>query len=499
MKKIKLINILLSLSISPIAFVVSCKQTNSEQTPSNDNTTKVMNPEKTPEAELEIEVNQANDLDLFGIEKGNNIIDLISNELLSNSIKNESVFIFDRVGKKVLIQPKGTVRVDWKNLGNRSELDVFSTNLSLSSYQLANAKNPTYINERNQQRISSFIDYEIMGDFIEFEYKIALFDKGNISLSNLTFKSKFDLKTGAKQTIKVKYKVKNQEQETTIKSSVTTHINPSSVNESNYVYDANNNYYASANGLYGLDLWKELNKIQKSKRHSIKSYNDLPTFYNNSSAFKDNYYEKDGSILDIYSENPEGNDPYIYTTYKGGDGRNEGSGTNREHVIPQSWFSKVEPLRNDPTFVWPSDIKVNAVRANFPHDDVTNITSTSQNGSKSGTNSLGEKVFEVIDAFKGDIARAYLYFASSYFDKNISNGNSILTDVFPNIKEHYLLTYLNWNSKDPVDMFDINRNNETFKETTIRNPFIDYPNLASSLFGQNPKPFENKGVLINMQ
>ncbi|WP_334687332.1 endonuclease [Mycoplasmopsis felis] len=172
---------------------------------------------------------------------------------------------------------------------------------------------------------------------------------------------------------------------------------------------------------------------------------------------------------------------------------------NREHVIPQSWFSKVEPLRNDPTFVWPSDIKVNAVRANFPHDDVTNITSTSQNGSKSGTNSLGEKVFEVIDAFKGDIARAYLYFASSYFDKNISNGNSILTDVFPNIKEHYLLTYLNWNSKDPVDMFDINRNNETFKETTIRNPFIDYPNLASSLFGQNPKPFENKGVLINMQ
>lgn len=41
MKKIKLINILLSLSISPIAFVVSRKQT-----PSNDITTKVMSPEK---------------------------------------------------------------------------------------------------------------------------------------------------------------------------------------------------------------------------------------------------------------------------------------------------------------------------------------------------------------------------------------------------------------------------------------------------------------------
>ncbi|UWW00431.1 hypothetical protein NW064_04055 [Mycoplasmopsis felis] len=54
-----------------------------------------------------------------------------------------------------------------------------------------------------------------MGDFIEFEYKIALFDKGNISLSNLTFKSKFDLKTEQNKQLKLntKLKIKNKKQQ----------------------------------------------------------------------------------------------------------------------------------------------------------------------------------------------------------------------------------------------------------------------------------------------
>ncbi|WP_025755530.1 endonuclease [Mycoplasmopsis cricetuli] len=277
--------------------------------------------------------------------------------------------------------------------------------------------------------------------------------------------------------------------------------------QGHYLYDQNNNYYESANGLSGKELFIKLGQIQQSHAKST-TYNKLPSFYDNYNAFKDLYFEKDNTLLDLYSENPTGKDPYTYKDYKThskSNGKEEGQGVNREHIVPQSWFNKENSIKSDAQFVWPSDIKVNQVRDNYPHDNVEKIIWKSKNGSKLGLNALGKKVFEINDAFKGDVARAYLYFSLTYQNKNIfENKTNIFIKkqknmLFPNINDHFLKTYLNWNNLDKVDLFDITRNEEIYKHwNNLRNPFIDYPNLAENLYGQNPKPFVNKGVLVGI-
>ncbi|WP_406614574.1 endonuclease [Mycoplasma corogypsi] len=271
------------------------------------------------------------------------------------------------------------------------------------------------------------------------------------------------------------------------------------VNSYEYIYNANDNYYSSLEGKSGQELLTAINKLLASKSSGIGSYNDLKSIYSNTNAFKDLYYEKDNSILDVYSENPNGADPYEYPTYKGGSGREEGTGTNREHLIPQSWFGKAAPMVSDVNHVWPTDIKVNAMRGNYPHDVVTSVSTTSRNGSKLGRNSANQMVFEPINSFKGDISRAYFYFAAAYGNKNITqtaNAREVFSPNNLNLNEHYKQVYSKWNKIDPVDKFDITRNNESARsQGGLRNPFIDYPNLLDSIYKNIP--FVNRGVLID--
>ncbi|MFV8489236.1 endonuclease [Mycoplasma sp. 31_09] len=268
----------------------------------------------------------------------------------------------------------------------------------------------------------------------------------------------------------------------------------------NYIYDTNNNYYASANGKKGKDLIEELLRIQKSHLKGIHGYGSLPGFYNKSKAFRDLFYENDNTMLDVYSENPSGKDPYTYANYNGGRGGFEGSGMNREHMIPQSWFGKASPMVSDANHIFPTDIKVNGVRSNFAHDYVTSPKVVFKQGSKMGKNNIGLDAMEPLDEFKGDVARAYLYFTATYNDRGLNNmSTSIFTRTFPYIKEHYLATYLEWNKNDQVGPWDVLRNNETAAFQEVRNPFIDYPDLANNIFGSDPKPFVNKGILLKAE
>lgn len=274
------------------------------------------------------------------------------------------------------------------------------------------------------------------------------------------------------------------------------------VQVSKYLYDNSEKameYYAPLNGLSGDELIKAIITLQWSKANDTSTnYGSLPGFYNNTDAFKDIFYEKDNSILDIYSENPNGTDPYTFSTYATIGGANEGDGTNREHLIPQSWFKRVEPIRSDAQFVWPTDIKVNNIRSNYPHGEVSNVSYTSLNGSKLGISKTGKKVFEPIDEFKGDIARTYLYFALTYANQDIYNANEVFSRTTPtHLNDEYLQIYLKWNNNDPVDSFDIHRNDQIYKNyRAVRNPFIDYPELTKCLF--EGKTFVNKGLLIGM-
>ncbi|MEE3928479.1 endonuclease [Mycoplasmopsis ciconiae] len=380
----------------------------------------------------------------------------------------------------------------------KQENKIFQNSDESKSSDFDSVKN--YI--KNKKILFQYMDFEfdieegILSVDIEFGYKNKKIEykiKVNIDTNEVSF---IEGSTNNDQT--------EQTNDSSNLSKPTTSAtnNTTRVEESKLIYDTSNDYYKEADGLSGQELFNKLNEIQNKHNKSVKTYSALTGFYDNYSAFKDNYFEKDGTILDIYSENPNGADPYVYAAYGGNNGAIEGGGTNREHLIPQSWFNKNDPMRSDAHHVWPTDIKVNNIRSNYPHDNVVRATQTTQNNSKLGYNVNNVTVFEPVDAFKGDIARAYLYFVLSYKNKDIYNvKTNIFLKQFPYIKNHFFNTYLNWSKNDPIDLFDVKRNNEIAKYHSIglRNPFSDYPNLIENLFGENPKPFINKGVLVDIK
>ncbi|MGE6356189.1 endonuclease [Flavobacterium sp. NPDC079362] len=244
-------------------------------------------------------------------------------------------------------------------------------------------------------------------------------------------------------------------------------------------------YYNTATGT-GYTLKTQLYNIIKG--HTDNGYAGLYTTYQTSDV--DNFYENDGTVLDMYSENPSGTDPYNYSTgstQRCGNYSAEGDCYNREHIIPQSVFNEQSPMVADAHFITPTDGKVNGMRSNYPHGTVSSTTYTSQNGSKLGSSSVSGysgTVFEPVNEFKGDIARMYFYFATRYentvagytyamFD---GSGNKVFTTAFLNI-------LLAWNAQDPVSAREIARNNAIYARQNNRNPYIDHPEYINQIWG----------------
>ncbi|MDQ6529962.1 endonuclease [Flavobacterium sp. LHD-85] len=247
-------------------------------------------------------------------------------------------------------------------------------------------------------------------------------------------------------------------------------------------------YYSTATGT-GYTLKTQLYNIIKG--HTDNGYAGLYTTYQTSDV--DNFYENDGTVLDMYSENPSGTDPYTYTTgttQRCGSYSVEGDCYNREHIIPQSIFNEQSPMVSDAHFITPTDGKVNGIRSNYPHGNVNSVTYTSQNGSKLGSSAVSGysgTVFEPINDFKGDIARMYFYFATRYentiagYSYAMFNGssNQVFTTAFLNM-------LLAWHAQDPVSAREIARNNAIYTRQNNRNPFIDHPEYVNQIWGGAP-------------
>lgn len=243
-------------------------------------------------------------------------------------------------------------------------------------------------------------------------------------------------------------------------------------------------YYSTATGK-GYTLKTNLYNIIKG--HSDKGYDGLYTTYQTSD--RDYYYENDGTILDMYSENPTGIDPYTFTsgtTDRCGNYSAEGDCYNREHIIPQSVFNENAPMVSDAHSVTPTDGKVNGLRSAFPHGIVSSASKTTLNGSKLGSSGVAGysgTVFEPIDEFKGDIARIYFYFATRYqntvagYSYNMFNNTSdqVFTTAFLNM-------LLKWHAQDPVNAREIARNNAIYARQNNRNPFVDHPEYVQAIW-----------------
>jgi len=238
-------------------------------------------------------------------------------------------------------------------------------------------------------------------------------------------------------------------------------------------------YYTTANGLTGAPLMSALHNIIKN--HTSITYAQLYA------AFDSTDTKPNGEIWDIYSDIPSGTPPYVYTNdsaHRCGNYNSEADCFNREHSWPQSWFNGLTPSYSDLFHIYPTDGWVNNKRNNYSYGEVSSPTWTSLNGSKLGLNTTvgyALTVFEPINEYKGDLARGYFYMSTRYMGEDSLWSTSDATNKSV-IVPWELCVLLKWHQQDVVSTKEINRNNAIYKIQNNRNPFIDHPEWADSVF-----------------
>ncbi|MES2763759.1 MAG: endonuclease, partial [Bacteroidota bacterium] len=135
--------------------------------------------------------------------------------------------------------------------------------------------------------------------------------------------------------------------------------------------------------------------------------------------------------------------------------------------------------------VYPTDGKVNGIRSNYPFGNVGVASLTTLNGSKLGPcSNLGysQTVFEPINEYKGDFARTYFYMSTRYYSEDSGWSTSDATNK-STILPWQMNVLLQWNQQDPVSAKEIARNDSIYyKYQNNRNPFIDHPQWADSIW-----------------
>ncbi len=224
--------------------------------------------------------------------------------------------------------------------------------------------------------------------------------------------------------------------------------------------------YSTLSKLEGEALYDKLNELMTDTHKKTSSYDDCRD-------------------MPIYTdcENEDGRINLIYTSYSAtkADWTNTNGVWNREHVWPQSLggfnYKKGDVPAQDMHHVRPSDKDVNSTRDNLLYGNVSsgkNAVSVSKIGSIVGGKYNGT-YFEPLDNVKGDVARICLYVYVRYGEEYTKCSS--ITNVFSDID-----TLLEWCALDPVDTWEMGRNEVVGAYQGNRNVFIDYPEYAWLLF-----------------
>lgn len=157
---------------------------------------------------------------------------------------------------------------------------------------------------------------------------------------------------------------------------------------------------------------------------------------------------------------------------------------NREHIYPQSrgGFTDGTESIPDGINVWlPTNANdILAGHADAHHlraeDGAENSLRSNKDYGLTGYNGPSG----TMGSWKGDVARSVFYMAVRYNALSIVNGDIADTTVG---QLGDLASLLTWNTLDPSDDFEMNRNNYIYTWQVNRNPFIDYPELANYIWG----------------
>ncbi len=257
-------------------------------------------------------------------------------------------------------------------------------------------------------------------------------------------------------------------------------------------------YYTAAAGLTGNNLRSALKTIISTGHVKLTYTPGVWTAY----SFTDvRPAPNNTTIWDMYSDVPGGTPAYTFTIYSDqcGTANSEGDCYSREHTLPNSWWGgfddETHPQYSDLHQLFPADQYVNNIKSAHPIGQVGTATFTSTNGTKVGPCSFTGYtgiVFEPINEYKGDFARAYLYAATRYMDVMSSwvttypttEAKYIYDVTTNNYKQWFIDILLQWHHNDPVSTKEINRNNAIYYNTLQhnRNPFIDHPGYVDSIW-----------------
>ena len=248
-------------------------------------------------------------------------------------------------------------------------------------------------------------------------------------------------------------------------------------------------YYQQANGLSAEELKEALYQIVSN--HVVFPYTSSSTDTWDVLQQSDQDPTEHNNMILVYTGRSQdkgyrdgsGN----YSQYENGNGTQSNS-WNREHVWPKShgFPDEDDNAYTDVHNLKPCDRSVNSSRGTKDFD-----FGGSQHNEANDCNTDTDS-WEPPDYVKGDIARILFYMVIRYdpgFDHNNNTFDLELVDyTTPNNNDPILgklSSLIQWHNDDPIDDFEINRNEIIFGFQENRNPFIDHPNLVNFLWGDN--------------
>ena len=152
---------------------------------------------------------------------------------------------------------------------------------------------------------------------------------------------------------------------------------------------------------------------------------------------------------------------------------NSGNIWNQEHMWPQSKLSSSEQI-GDIMHLRPSNPSENSSRGNDSYG-------------------IGSSYYDPGVSVRGDCARIALYMYVRWGKTNMWGTSGVIQNVD---------VLLDWMEEDPVDTWEMGRNDAVQSITGTRNVFVDYPEFAWLLFGLDvpaeiTTPSGNDGVAAN--
>ena len=217
-------------------------------------------------------------------------------------------------------------------------------------------------------------------------------------------------------------------------------------------YDKNNTSYEELSALSGSSsrdsvpssaLYKELKSLMTSNHKTITSYNGTKELFRYTDC-----ENSGGKISSFYSGKAIG------PSWDGS--------WNREHTWPNSKGDASGQGENDIFMLRPTSTSENSSRGNKAY------------GESSGyyhPNSESNNKYDL----RGDVARIMLFVYCRWGNTGMMWGSSGVMESLP--------VLLRWVEEDPVDTWELGRNDSAQSITGTRNVFVDYPELIFTLFG----------------